>query len=145
VGFLDVFLNTMMKGVKSAGGLCAAVVISCFAVNALTGDQYISIVLPGRMFKQRFADVGLHPRMLSRSLEDSGTLTSVLIPWNTCGAYHATTLGIPTQQYAFYAFLNWLNPIVAIAMTYMGVGIAWKTKATSGDDFVISKTKPADL
>lgn len=145
VGFLEVFLNTLMRGVRSAGGLCMAVVISCFAVNALTGDQYISIVLPGRMFKQRFADVGLHPRMLSRSLEDSGTLTSVLIPWNTCGAYHTTTLGVPTLEYLPYAFLNYLNPVVAVAMTYMGIGIAWKTKAESGDDFVISKTKPANL
>ncbi|MDR1915286.1 MAG: sodium:proton antiporter [Synergistaceae bacterium] len=145
VGFLEVFLNTLMRGVKSAGGLCTAVIISCLAVNFLTGDQYIALVLPGRMLKQRFIDVGLHPRMLSRSLEDSGTLTSVLIPWNTCGAYHTTTLGIPTWQYAPYAFLNWLNPIIAIVMTYSGIGIAWKTNAESGDDFVISKKKPANI
>ncbi|MDR1471115.1 MAG: sodium:proton antiporter [Synergistaceae bacterium] len=145
VGYLEVFLNTLMKGVRTAGGLCASVVVSCFLVNVLTGDQYISLVLPGRMMKQRFADIGLHPRMLSRSLEDSGTLTSVLIPWNTCGAYHTTALGVPTAQYLPYAFLNWINPIVAIVMTYMGIGIAWKTNAASGDDFVISKTKPANV
>jgi NhaC family Na+:H+ antiporter len=145
VGFLEVFLNAMMRGVKTAGGLCTAVIISCFATNLLTGDQYFSIVLPGRMLKQRFAAVGLHPRMLSRSLEDSGTLVSVLIPWNTCGAYHAATLGVPTMQYVPYTFLNWVNPILAIVMTYMGIGIAWKTDASSGDDFVISRIKPESV
>lgn len=142
VGFLEVMLDTLLKNVKSAGGLCASVVVSCFVTNFCTGDQYISLVLPGRMFKDRFAEAGLHARMLSRSLEDSGTLTSVLIPWNTCGAYHTTTLGVPTIQYIPYAMLNWLNPIVAIVMTYMGIGIAWRKKDGS---FVISRSKPENI
>ena len=142
VGYLEVLLNTLLKNVKSPGGLCTSVIVSAFVTNAFTGDQYISLVLPGRMFNDRFLDAGLHPRMLSRSLEDSGTLTSVLIPWNTCGAYHTTALGVPTVEYAPYAFLNWLNPIVAIVMTYMGIGIAWATK---DGGFVISKNKPANL
>jgi NhaC family Na+:H+ antiporter len=64
--------------------------------------------------------------MLSRSLEDSGTLTSVLVPWNTCGAYNSGVLGVATLEYLPYAFLNWLNPLVAIALTYMGIGVYWK-------------------
>lgn len=142
VGFLEVLLDTLLKNVRSAGGLCASVVVSCFLTNLFTGDQYISLVLPGRMFKDKYLEAGLHPRMLSRSLEDSGTLTSVLIPWNTCGAYHTTTLGIPTIEYIPYAILNWLNPIVAVVMTYAGIGIAWAKK---DGGFVISRTKPDNI
>lgn len=142
VGFLEVLLDTLLKNVRSAGGLATSVIFSCVLSNLFTGDQYISLVLPGRMFKDRFAVAGLHPRMLSRSLEDSGTLTSVLIPWNTCGAFHATTLSVPTIQYAPYAVLNWLNPIVAIVLTYMGIGVAWATK---DGGFVISKERPENI
>ena len=142
VGYLEVLLDTLLKNVKSAGGLCASVVVSCFFTNLFTGDQYISLVLPGRMFKDRFLSAGLHPRMLSRSLEDSGTLTSVLIPWNTCGAYHTTTLGVPTVEYIPYAILNWLNPIVAIVITYMGIGVAWAKK---DGGFVINRKRPENI
>jgi NhaC family Na+:H+ antiporter len=94
------------------------------------------------MFKKAFDDMGLHPRMLSRVLEDAGTLTSSLIPWNTCGTYQSKTLGVRTVDYIPYAFLNYINPILAIAITYMGIGIAWKGK--NGEP-VIAKTRPADL
>ena len=122
-GFLETLLAAVLKTVKSVGGLVTAVIASSFLCNALMGDQYLAIVMPGRMFKPGFDAKGIHPRMLSRSLEDSGTLTSVLIPWNTCGAYHAGVLGVPTLEYAPYAFLNYLNPLMAIALTYMGIGI----------------------
>jgi len=98
--------------------------------------------MPGRMFRLGFEEKGLHMRMLSRSLEDSGTLTSVLIPWNTCGAYHAGVLGVPTVQYLPYAFLNYLNPLMAILLSYLGFGTAWKGK--DGEP-VISREKPAGL
>jgi NhaC family Na+:H+ antiporter len=78
------------------------------------------------MFKGAFDEKGLHPKMLSRSLEDAGTLTSVLIPWNTCGAYNAGVLGVPTLAYAPFAFMNYLNPIVAIVMSYLGIAIFWQ-------------------
>lgn len=139
VGYLEVILETLLAWVKSPGALCTTTIASCFLTNLLTGDQYISLVLPGRMMKEKFDQAGLHPRMLSRSLEDSGTLTSVLIPWNTCGAYHKEALGVDPSAYAVYAILNWLNPIVAIVMTFMGVGIAWRT---DGDNFVISRSRP---
>jgi NhaC family Na+:H+ antiporter len=141
-GFIEVILARVLKGVKTVGGLIFSVIVSCFLTNALTGDQYISIVVPGRMFKKRFEDVGLHSRMLSRSLEDSGTLTSALIPWNTCGAYQSTTLGVPTVEYLPYAILNWLNPIVAVTITYLGIGVAWK--ADNAEGFVISRNKPSE-
>jgi NhaC family Na+:H+ antiporter len=95
------------------------------------------------MFRPAFDAKGLHPRMLSRSLEDCGTLTSVLIPWNTCGAYQAGVLGVPTIQYIPYAFLNYLNPLIAILLTYMGVGIFWRGK--DGEPVHGGKTRPADL
>jgi NhaC family Na+:H+ antiporter len=142
VGYLEVFLNTLLKKVKSPGGLCTSVIISCFLTNVLTGDQYISIVLPGRMMKEKFNESGLHPRMLSRSLEDSATLTGVLIPWNSCAAYHYATLGVSPYAYAPYAILNWLNAIVAIVMTYMGIGVSWRTK---DGGVVISRKRPAEL
>jgi len=109
-GFLEVLLEAILKHVESVTGLVTSVIIACFATNLLVGDQYTSIVLPGRMFKSAFDKKGLHPRMLSRTLEDSGTLTSVLIPWNTCGAYHTSLFGVPTLEYLPYAFLNYLNP-----------------------------------
>ena len=80
------------------------------------------------MYKTTFAQKGLHPRMLSRCLEDAGTITSVLVPWNSCGAYHAGLFGVPTLEYLPYAFLNWMNPIVSILTAYLGIGIAWLGK-----------------
>lgn len=125
-GFLEVLLHTILKGVRSVGGLVSAVIVSCFVSNLFLGDQYLSIVMPGRMFKGAFDEKGLHPKMLSRSLEDCGTLTSVLIPWNTCGAYNAGVLGVPTLAYAPFAFMNYLNPIVAITMSYLGIAVSWQ-------------------
>lgn len=142
IGCLKVMLEAVMKVVSGVGGMVTAVIISCTLSNVFLGDQYLSIAMPGRMFKSAFDEAGLHPRMLSRSLEDAGTLVSVLIPWNTCGAYHTTVLNVPTWEYLPFAFLNYLNPIVAIIMTYMGIGISWRGK--DGEP-VIAKTRPAGL
>jgi len=131
-GFLEVLLDSLLRHVKSVTGLITSVIFACIFTNIFLADQYVAIVLPGRMFKSAFDKKGLHPRMLSRTLEDSGTLTSVLVPWNTCGAYHTGVLGVPTFQYLPYAFLNYLNPIVAIALTAMGKFIFWR-KETDED------------
>lgn len=131
-GILHTLLAAMTKGVKRVGGLVSATVIASFAANLLTGSQYLSIIIPGRMFKSKYEESGLAPRMLSRSLEDSGTLTSVLIPWNVCGGYAAAVLGVPTLAYAPYAVLNWLTPLMAIFITYLGIGIFWRDK--NGED-----------
>jgi len=120
---LAVLLQSLTSGIRKVGGLVAATCAACVLANFLTGSQYLSIIIPGRMFKSKFEESGLSPRMLSRTLEDSGTLTSVLIPWNVCGGYAAGVLGVPTLAYLPYAVLNWLNMIVAIILSYMGIGI----------------------
>ena len=127
-GFLDVILEKVLARVRTVGGLVTAVILSSVSCNILLGDQYLAIVIPGRMYKTTFAQKGLHPRMLSRCLEDAGTITSVLVPWNSCGAYHAGLFGVPTLEYLPYAFLNWMNPIVSILTAYLGIGIAWLGK-----------------
>lgn len=129
-GFLEVLLERMMRGVSSVFGLVASVLASCVFTNMFLGDQYLAIVMPGRLFRPAFENFEkdgkrLDPRLLSRSLEDAGTLTSVLVPWNTCGAYNSGVLGVPTLSYLPYAFLNYLNPIVALLMTRLGIGIPW--------------------
>jgi len=125
-GFLRVLLNAITRGVKRAGGLIATTIGSCFIANLLTGSQYLSIIIPGRMFKGKFEESGLAPRMLSRSLEDSGTLTSVLVPWNVCAGYAAGVLGVKTMEYVPYAIFNWICPLVAIVITYLGIGVFWQ-------------------
>ncbi len=138
-GFLEVIVGALTKSVKSVGGLMGAVVGSCFVSNLFLGDQYLSLVIPGRMFKSTFEDRGLAPRMLSRACEDAGTLTSALIPWNTCGAFQSSVLGVPTLAYLPYAFLNYLNPIVSVVISYMKIGIYWRK--SDGTD-VVARNKP---
>lgn len=126
-GYLSVMLSPLLYRVRRVGGFVTLVIISCFLSNLLLGDQYLSIVVPGRMFKTAVEGTSpkLSPRMLSRSLEDCGTLTGVLVPWNTCGAFQSGALGVPTLEYIPYCFMNILNPFVAIIMTYLGIGIYW--------------------
>ncbi|MBQ6775468.1 MAG: Na+/H+ antiporter NhaC [Synergistaceae bacterium] len=131
-GFLDVILEALMRHVKSVTGIIASVLASAFMANVFLSEQYLSIIVPGRMFKRAFDDTvwpngkKLAPVMLSRSLEDSGTMTSVLVPWNTCGVYVSSVLGVATLDYLPYCFTNWLNPFVALALTALGIGIIWK-------------------
>lgn len=109
--------------VRGTGSLIAATLATSFGTNVLASDQYIAIVLPGRMFRQEYRRRGLAPKNLSRSLEDAGTMTSSLVPWNTCGAFMATTLGVATLTYAPFAFLNWINPLVAAFYGFTGLTI----------------------
>ncbi|MFD1218395.1 MULTISPECIES: Na+/H+ antiporter NhaC [Microbulbifer] len=118
-GFLDRIVNWALSGVKTVGGLVTTTVFTCFGMNAAAGDQYMAIIIPGRMFREAFEDKGLHGLNLSRTLEDSGTITSVLIPWNTCGAYMSATLGIATFTYAPFALFNLLCPLLAIAYGWL--------------------------
>jgi NhaC family Na+:H+ antiporter len=101
------------------GGLISTTVLTCFGMNAAAGDQYMAIIIPGRMFRDAYTDKGLNALNLSRTLEDSGTITSVLIPWNTCGAYMSATLGIATFTYAPFAIFNILCPLLAIAYGWL--------------------------
>ncbi|MCC5910422.1 MAG: Na+/H+ antiporter NhaC [Clostridiaceae bacterium] len=122
-GMLHAVAESILKLANSTGSLILSTVLTGIAVNLLTGEQYLSLVIPGRMYKDIYAEKGIHPKVLSRTLEDAGTITSPLIPWNTCGAYMWTTLGVHPFAYAPYAFLNLLNPIVAIIYGYTGFTI----------------------
>lgn len=115
VGLMQRILTSIMASVESTTGLIITTVFTCIGANVMTADQYIAIVLPGRMYKLEYAKRGLASENLSRTLEDSATMTSPLIPWNTCGAYMAATLGVATLSYLPYAFFNLLGPILCIA------------------------------
>ena len=88
--------------------------VSCLGINVVASDQYLAIVIPGKMFKDAFEEKNLSPVNLSRTLEDTGTVTSALIPWNTCGAYHYGVLGVSVTDYFVYAIFNWLSPITTL-------------------------------
>ena len=119
-GVLDRLIGPLIAAARSVGALVATLVGAAFATNVLASDQYIAIVLPGRMFRGAFEARGLAPVVLSRALGDSATVTSPLIPWNSCGAYMAATLGVATTSYVPFAFFNLLNPLVTIAFAFLG-------------------------
>jgi NhaC family Na+:H+ antiporter len=131
VGLLQRILASIMSSVESTTGLIITTVFTCIGANIMTADQYIAIVLPGRMYKLEYAKRGLASQNLSRTLEDAATMTSPLIPWNTCGAYMAGTLGVATLSYLPYAFFNLLGPVlcVAFAVTHFRIIPLVETKA----------------
>jgi NhaC family Na+:H+ antiporter len=102
-------------------------------MNVVASDQYIAIVIPGRMFRAEYERRGLHPKNLSRALEDAGTLTSALVPWNTCGAFMAQSLGVPTLAYLPFCFLNLVNPLVSATYGFTGFSIERAEDAVEGD------------
>jgi NhaC family Na+:H+ antiporter len=113
-GILKYLLELALRGVKSTGSLITTTVLTCIGTNVLAADQFIAVALPGRMYRNAYEAQGLSRLNLSRTLEDSATITSALIPWNTCGAYMSATLGVATFSYAPFAFFNLLCPLVAI-------------------------------
>ncbi|MEC1158428.1 Na+/H+ antiporter NhaC [Cytobacillus horneckiae] len=119
-GMLSALVNQILKLAKSAKSLIITTVASAFATNASCSEQYISIVVPARMFSKAYKDKGLHSKNLSRALEDGGTLTSVFIPWNTCGVFILATLGVHAFEYAPYAILNFIVPIISIIYALIG-------------------------
>ncbi len=114
IGALARISSFMLSLFDSIFGLFASTVFTCIGLNFTASDQYLAIVVPGKMYAKAYADKGLAPENLSRTLEDSGTVTSVLIPWNTCGAYHSGVLGVSVFDYAFYAVFNWLSPFMTL-------------------------------
>ena len=118
-GILGYLLRLALRGVRSAGSLITVTVMTCLGTNILAADQFISVALPGRMYIDQYQRFGLSRLNLSRTLEDSGTLTSALIPWNTCGAYMSATLGVATFSYAPFAFFNLLCPLLAMLYGYL--------------------------
>lgn len=122
-GLLEVFVRSILKIARSTGSLIASTITTCIGTNLVAADQYIAIVVPGRMFKEEYKKRGLKSVNLSRTLEDGGTITSPLIPWNTCGAYMQSVLMINPLDYAVYAFFNLINPVLAIIYAYIGIKI----------------------
>ena len=128
-GLLERLVESALSRVKSAGGLITTTVTACIGTNILAADQYLSIVIPGQMFADSYRKRKLKLINLSRTLEDSGTLTSALIPWNTCGAYMSATLGVSTFLYAPYAIFNICCPIIAIIYGFYQIKLPVETEA----------------
>lgn len=122
-GFLDIITHNIMKLARGTFKLIASTVGTCVFFNVTASDQYLAIVVPGRMYRELFAKQGLAPENLSRTLEDSGTVTSVLVPWNTCGAYQSGILGVATGEYFAYAFFNITSPLMTMIVAFFGFKI----------------------
>lgn len=136
-GQLEVIVEVILRKIKSATGLITMTVATCIFSNATMPEQYISIVVPGRMYAGTYKKKGLHPKTLSNALESAGTVTSALIPWNTCGVFMTGILGITTLQYGKWAFFNYLMPLAAILLSIPGWTVA---KIEDDPDTVIETT-----
>ena len=123
IGALAKITKSLLSVATSIFGLFASTVASCLGLNIVASDQYLAIVVPGKMFKKAYEDRGLAPENLSRTLEDSGTVTSVLIPWNTCGAYQSGVLGVSVADYFVYAIFNYLSPIMTLIFAAFNIQI----------------------
>ena len=131
LGMLKKFVDAILASAKSTGSLIASTVATCIGTNLLTADQYMAIVMPGRMYKEEYERRGLDPLVLSRTLEDAGTITSPLIPWNSCAVYMSGVLLVNPLDYIFYCFFNWINPILAVIYGFIGFNIKKITKNVS--------------
>lgn len=124
LGMLSKITEVIVSKAKSRGSLIATTTLTCIGFNVTASDQYLAIVVPGKMFSKTYRDRGLAPQNLSRTLEDSGTVTSVLVPWNTCGAAQSHVLGVATGEYFLFCFFNIISPIMTIIYGYLGIKIA---------------------
>ena len=122
-GMLATLAENLLKLAKGTGGLITVTVVSCILTNMLTADQYLALIIPGRMYKRSFEDRKLKTKVLSRAIEGGGTMTSSLVPWNTCGATMSRFTGVETVHYAPYALLNWSAPIVNILLGFLNIKI----------------------
>ena len=125
IGALDKISESLLNWAKSTFQLFASTVASCLTINLTASDQYLSIVIPGKMFNKAYEKRNLKSENLSRTLEDSGTVTSVLIPWNTCGAYQSGVLGVSVLDYFVYAIFNWLSPFMTLLFAYLNIKIKY--------------------
>lgn len=132
-GCLEVVLEKLLQTIKSIGGLVMSTVISCLTMAVVTGSSYLSILIPGELFKETYIKKGLHPKNLSRTLEDSGTVFVPLVPWSMAGVYMASTLGVPVIEYAPWAILNYTGFIFAIIYGFTGFGISKIDKKTKNE------------
>jgi len=123
IGALARISSALLKMANSVFGLFASTVATCLALNVTASDQYLAIVVPGKMFSKAYEEKGLAPENLSRTLEDSGTVTSVLVPWNTCGAYQSGVLGVSVGEYFVYAIFNYLSPFMTLFFAALNIKI----------------------
>ncbi len=123
IGALKTISMSLLKWADNTFKLFASTVASCLALNVSASDQYLSIVVSGKMFEKAFKEKGLAPENLSRTLEDSATVTSALIPWNSCGAYHSSVLGVSVGEYFFYAIFNWISPFMTLIYAALKIKI----------------------
>ena len=123
MGFLKTLMDWLLGQVKRAASLVTCAIAGTFAGNLLLGESYVSIVLSGQMFKEKFDEVGVDRKVLSRSIEEGGTLMTALIPWTTTGAFYTATLGVATLEYAQWSFLNWINPLIGILFAWLGIAL----------------------
>lgn len=127
-------VKEVLARVKSAGGLVVTVISACYLTLLASGNQMLAIILPGQAFKEAFPKRGIHPKVLSRTLEDAGTLGAALVPWSTASLFIYGVLKVPATAYARYAFVNWLVPIVAIGYAFTGVFLWKENNETSKED-----------
>ena len=123
IGALKSISNSLLLWAKNTFQLFLSTVASCLTINITASDQYLSLVVPGKMFEKAYKKRGLAPENLSRTLEDSGTVTSVLIPWNTCGAYQSGVLGVPVVEYFVFAIFNWISPFTTLFVAFVSYKI----------------------
>ena len=128
IGALSKITKALLSLASNTFGLFASTVLSCLGLNVIASDQYLAIVIPGKMFKKAYENKNLAPENLSRTLEDSGTVSSVLIPWNTCGAYQSQVLGVGVGEYALFAIFNWLSPFMTLFFAAFKIKIRQITK-----------------
>ncbi len=140
VGLLKRVVESLIGVTNSVGSLISTTIVTAFGTNCIAADQYIAIVMPGRMFKEAYIQRELAPENLSRALEDGGTVTSPLIPWNTCGAYMHSVLLINPLEYAVFCFFNWLSPIIGIICAFAGFKVKALIVKPSTDDSVTAES-----
>lgn len=137
-GMLRRITQSIIGLAKNTGSLIATTAGSCIVFNVTASDQYLAIVVPGKMFAEEFKERNLHPKVLSRTLEDSGTVTSALVPWNTCGAYHSSVLGVATGEYFIYCFFNLISPLMTMLFGFLGIKIAKLSEKNSVEEKKVS-------
>jgi NhaC family Na+:H+ antiporter len=133
-GFLERLLRPLIHAARTDGALIAATASASIGLNIVAGDQYVADVMPSRAFREEYSRRGLAPRMLSRTVEDTGTVTSPLIPWNSCGAYMTGVLGVPTMSYLPFAFFNLINPVLALLFGFIGFRVEHQAPVVSPDE-----------
>lgn len=132
-GVFYTIMEKVCSRVRTPGGLICATVLTCIFMNFTASDQYLAILFPANMYKDKYDEMGLDRRVLSRTLEDAGTLTSALIPWNTCGAFMTGLFGVGALTYLPFAILNWLNPIIAIVYGFTGFSVKYAEPAQAAE------------